>query len=101
MYETKRKMAIIKALDPTARLAYSDYTDKFYVEALGIDIGDGCILSGVTVHDKDKDMAIEGFFERITNIPEGCFIVAKYNGKRREWKWNGFAFYETTRKDFL
>lgn len=94
------KTLIIKALDPNAKLSYSEYTDKFYIASL-IEISNGYILSGVAEHREDKQEAWDAFFERLTNLKDDEFVVSSYKTRRREWRWNGAAFAECTRPEAM
>lgn len=92
-----QNMLLIKSLDPGAKLAYSEYTDKFYVSS-SIEISNGYILSGTTEHREGKEQAVNAFLDRLKNLKEDEFIVTRYKGKyRREYKWNGAGFQECTR----
>lgn len=91
-------MLVIQALDPGASVNYSTYTRSWYVSA-SIEIGNGSILSGVTEHCENVFDAIAAFFNRIADLPHGEYVVTRYHGRRREWRWNGAAFAECTRDE--
>jgi len=87
---------IIKALDPNARIMWSEYTDQFFVQAQ-IDIGDGALLGSIVEHRDTPDEAVLAFFARCSGVEQPEFLVTKYHGERRERRWNGAAFAECTR----
>lgn len=90
-------MLVIQALDDTANLQFSKYTSKWYVDS-ALEIGDGCILSGIVEHRDNPEQAIYAFMETIKAVEYPKFVVGRYAGKRREWRWNGQAFAECTRE---
>jgi hypothetical protein len=100
MQNADRLMLIIKALDPNASVLFSEYTHQWYVSA-SIEIGDGSMLTGGAEHRNTPNEAVEAFYDRLTSINLDQYVVSKYRGHRREWRWNGAAFAECTRDEAL
>lgn len=91
---------LIKSIENTAHLEFSEHTHQWYVEA-HIEDGDGVILAGIVEHRDTPEAAVGAFFDRITTIPVDHYLaVTSYRG-RREWRWNGAAFTEITRPEVL
>jgi len=90
-------IAILQSIDATAHLAYSQYTDKFYV-ASRIEIGDGFLLTGGTEHREEKKDAVEALLEKLKAVVEPGYVVGSYMDQRREYRWNGHTFAECTRQ---
>lgn len=95
-YTTAQMILMIKALDPSASIVFSEYTAQWYVEAR-LEIGDGTILSGGSEHRSTPDEAVAAYFEHLTSTNLDQYVVSRYRGERREWRWNGAAFAEVTR----
>lgn len=91
-------MLIVQALDPGAALSFSVYTGQWYLHA-DVHIGDGAFLTGVSEHRPSPDLAVRSFFDRITDLSLGEYVVSDFHGHRREWRWNGAAFAECTRDE--
>lgn len=100
MNQADRLMLIIKALDPGASVLFSEYTHHWYVGA-SIEVGNGSVLTGGAEHRETPNEAVQAFFDRLTSIGLDEYIVSKYRGQRREWRWNGAAFAECTRDEAL
>lgn len=99
-YTPEQMMLMIKGLAPNATIAFSEYTHQWYVEA-SIEIGNGVLLTGGAEHRDSPAEAVRGYFQRLTSIGLDEYIVSKYSGQRREWRWNGAAFVEQTRPETL
>ena len=93
-------MLIILALDPGASVHLSPYTGKWLVEA-SIEIGNGSMLTSPCEHADSPDAAIRAFFARLTDLAQDEYVVTRFHGRRREWRWNGRAFAECTREEVL
>lgn len=100
-YSTGQIMLMIQALSPGAGVNYSQYTQQWYVEARHLDIGDGVMLSGGTEHCGTPQQAIQAYFEKLIAVDYPKYIATEYDGQRREWRWNGAAFAECTRREAL
>jgi hypothetical protein len=98
--ELDRLMLTIQALDHFAHLDFSSYTGRWYVSA-NVEVGNGAFLTGITEHRGDPYEAVRAFFERLTSVPQDEYLVTKYCGHRREWRWNGAAFQECTRREVV
>lgn len=96
-YTTPQMLLVIQALSPGASVNYSQYTQKWYVEARNLDVGDGVMLTGSTEHAATPEEAVRGYFDYLTSVEYPKYIVSSYQGHRREWRWNGAAFAEVTR----
>ena len=93
-------MLILKALDPGASVKFSEWTGQWYVEA-SIEVGDGSVLTGGTEHRDSPDDAVRDYFARLTAISLDEYVATRYCGQRREWRWNGAAFAEITRREAM
>jgi predicted acetyltransferase len=89
-------MLQIKSLDNDASVRYSQYTHMWYVSA-NIEIGGDGLLSGIASHAESPQLAVEEYFKVITTVPIGYYLVTERGEGRREWLWNGAAFFETGR----
>jgi hypothetical protein len=94
-------VAKLAELTPT-KLEYSEYTNCFYVHT-NAEIGGDSFLSGITEHRATKEEAYEAFAQRITNLPQGKYLVIDaMKDSRKHYTWNGSEFVqidEVTRKD--
>lgn len=88
-------MLAIKALDPQASVRFSEYTGKWYVDAR-TEVGDGSILKGGSEHRDHPGEAVLAYFAYLIAIDHEHYIVASPWGERREYRWNGAAFAETS-----
>ena len=93
-------MLIIKALDPSASVAFSEYTNKWYV-ASRLEIGNGVTLTSPNEHRDSPEDAVLSYFAALTNLSAGEYVVSRYLAIRREWTWNGAAFAECTGRSGL
>lgn len=86
-------MESIKTVDPLAKVMYSDYTDKYYVESR-IGIKDAAALKSVIRFHPTPAGAVKGFFEKITSLQEDQVLISYVAGSRKHWKWTGSKFVE-------
>jgi hypothetical protein len=90
-------MLTIKALDRAAHLAFSEWTQKWYVVA-DIEVSDGCVIGGIAEHHDTPDQAVLAFLGRLQQVDLSDFdhvlVTNSLRGNRRHWRWNGAAFVE-------
>lgn len=96
--EVKRAMLLIQTLDPNAHIGFSDITGQWYVSA-HIEIGGDGFLSGGTEHRDTPEDAVRAYLAHLTSIDLGRYLVTKFDGQRRHWRWNGAAFREEYVRD--
>lgn len=86
-------MLHILALDPAATIAYSPFTEKWFVQA-HIEISDGHIISGALAHVQTLALAPEAYLLNLQNIsPDAVIVTHSWDPeRRRHWRWNGGAF---------
>ena len=100
-YSPSKIMLMLKAMSRDVHVGYSEYTQKWYVSARHLEIGDGVLLSCGSEHRDTPELAIQAFFDRLTSIGPDKYIVGDYLGQRREYQWNGATFAEVTRSEVL
>lgn len=93
-------MLMLQALDPSARLNFSSHTAKWYVDTR-LEVGDGATLCGVAEHRASPAEAVEATLGSLQGIEDDQYVVSKFRGHRREWRWNGVAFAECTREEAM
>jgi hypothetical protein len=87
-------MLTILALDEHASVHFSLGTGKWYVSSR-LEITDGSILRGVTMHRETPDEAVRDFLLELQEIKYGSkerIVANAMTGERREYQWNGAAF---------
>ena len=92
LIDVSRAMLLIKSLDPSASLAFSEYTHGWYVDAR-IEVSDGVFLTGITLHRSTPEAAVEAYVARLTSVSAPEFVAVRaYHDDRRNVRWNGAAF---------
>ncbi len=74
---------------------FSAYTGKWFVHAKGLNLSDGVMLSGVTVHRDTPEQAFVDFMREIRDEGQQSQVIAvEASNGRRHYRWNGVAFAE-------
>lgn len=93
MNELDETMLMIKSIDRTAHVEFSEWTLKWFVSSC-ISIGDGTTLTGVNEHHDTPAKAVRMFFGTIRNVGGDEHLSVVHRGERRNYRWNGAAFTE-------
>lgn len=79
---------------------YSPYTGKWFVHAKGVNLSNGTMLSGLSVHRDSPEQALLAFVAELRDEGQQSQVVAvEGRNGRRHYRWNGAAFAEVP--DFL
>lgn len=85
-------MTAIKALDPSASLAYETTNGRWHIHSR-VEIGGDGTLTSILESAPTTWEAIRAFWDRITTLPaDRHLVVDAYRPTRREYRWNGGAF---------
>lgn len=81
-----KALELIHQLDPSARVLYSKWTDRFYVSDRIEDGSKHGFLISMTEHRETPDDAVVAYFARLAACKR--IVVNAYSDDRREVKWD-------------
>jgi hypothetical protein len=86
-------MLHILALDPQARLSYSDHTGKWYMST-HLRITEGWLEVSASPHKDSPELAVAAYLEYLKAVEYPDVVIASFYGERRLVRWNGATFAE-------
>ena len=83
----KQRLAIVRELDPSAKIEWSEHTSKFYVSTRLELAFDGMLYGASGPHALTPIAAVDQMFEVLTRRKPT--VVVSENAQRRRFVWNG------------
>lgn len=86
-------MLIIRALDPNARLEFSDKTNDWWVSS-HIGIGGDGFMMGVLYQHANPNEAVMGYLAKLKSVQTPKYVIVNTMSRecRFQYRWNGAAF---------
>jgi hypothetical protein len=92
----EEKLMVLAAISDDVSLHMRKPGD-WYVHT-GLEIGNGQFLEGPTARSESPQAAVEEAWEQYTHLAPGEFLVIHAGSeRRREYRWNGYAWVEVMR----